>query len=334
MTVTNNFINNNSVGVEAGYDGSDQTTLIVYENDLSGNTSYDIASTSALTYAAGTCNWYGTTDGDLIATYINGLVTYSPWLVIGTDNDLVTAGFQPVPGSCTGSLVDITSAFPDHITYGETTGSIEVVFTGGTANYVVDWGSSSATGIAGSPYTITGLPAGTYTITVTDANGSSDTYGPVTIYYYPVTNVTDDPDTGYPTIQAAVDAAATDPGDVIRVDAGTFNENVNVTEGVSLLGANASIACTGTRGAESIISGSGGAAVTVSTNGVTIDGFKITNPTGTNAIFATGQNDLLVQYNVISGIGTSYVSGAVHAVGCRKDAGADTERHGVQGHHR
>ncbi|MDB5199770.1 MAG: hypothetical protein JWO92_1733 [Chitinophagaceae bacterium] len=49
-----------------------------------------------------TCNWFNTTDAEVVAASIAGNVTYLPWLVSGVDTDPVTAGFQPVPGSCTG----------------------------------------------------------------------------------------------------------------------------------------------------------------------------------------------------------------------------------------
>ena len=83
-----------------------------------------------------------------------------------------------------------------------------------------------------NPYTITGLVSGPYVITVTDANGSTATAN-ATILYLPVTNTTDDPDTYYATIQAAIDAA--DPGEQISVCAGTYAEDIIVNESVSLL---------------------------------------------------------------------------------------------------
>ncbi len=88
----------------------------------------------------------------------------------------------------------------------------------------------------------------------------------VCTYTWPVHNVTQSID--YQTIQAAVDAA--NSGDVIQADAGTYDEDVNVNESLTLLGAGAS--STTIRG---VIGGSS-ATITVGASDVTIAGFTIT----------------------------------------------------------
>ncbi|SHJ15308.1 Por secretion system C-terminal sorting domain-containing protein [Tangfeifania diversioriginum] len=112
-------------------------------------------------------------------------------------------------------------------------------------------------------------------------------------------------------IQYGIDAASVN--DVIHVKEGTYSENITVDKDVTLLGANAGVACD-TRGAESTIAGTGGAAVSVASDGVTIDGFEITNPTGNYAVNSTGNNNLLLQYNNVNDVGTSGTPGNVHAV--------------------
>ena len=133
----------------------------------------------------------------------------------------------------------------------------------------------------------------------------------VTIPNWLVTNTSTN--LSYCTIQEAIDANETGNGHTIEVAAGTFNENIVIDKDITLLGANAGIGCDG-RDAESIIAGAGGAAVTVASDGVTIDGFEITNPTGSNAISSTSRNNLLIQNNNINDIGTSGTPGNVHAV--------------------
>jgi hypothetical protein len=92
----------------------------LHENDLSGNSVYAINNLSPNNVIA-TCNWYGNATGPTNPVNPGGAggnvsanVSFSPWLINGTDNDPVTAGFQPVPGSCVTSTVAINC--PKNIT--------------------------------------------------------------------------------------------------------------------------------------------------------------------------------------------------------------------------
>jgi hypothetical protein len=204
---------------------------------------------------------------------IYGPVDYEPWLTGGT-NEATGTGFYQSSPSCDGTPVVITSATPDNILCGEPSGSILLTWSGGTANYDITWtGGGSATGITGSPYNISGLAAGTYTITVTDANSSSDEII-AEVQYLPVTNVTDG--LYYATIQDAIDATTTDDGEVIEVCAGTYIEDLEVDKSLTLLGPNAGISPNnGTRVAEAIIlpSETNAAQAYITASAVTIDGF-------------------------------------------------------------
>jgi len=77
----------------------------VNNNDLSNNTFalYDLTGVTQ----NGTCNWFGTTNGGIISSMVFGNVTFSYYLVNGTDNDGSTIGFQPVSGTCTGILASV-----------------------------------------------------------------------------------------------------------------------------------------------------------------------------------------------------------------------------------
>ena len=94
---------------------------------------------------------------------------------------------------------------------------------------------------------------------------------------------------GYATIQAAINAAS--DGDMILVAAGTYNESLTVDKDVTIEGANAGTAGTGTRGAETVITGQ----VTISADGVTIDGVEITGdgagPLGTTGVVVGSGSD-------------------------------------------
>lgn len=99
----------------------------------------------------------------------------------------------------------------------------------------------------------------------------------------------------YPTIQLAVDDA--NPGDIIYAPAGTYPENVNITTPLVLKGNNELMAGCGSRNAESIISGGGETAVTISANGVSVLGFQIN---GRTAVSSTGYTDAVIKNNKIN----------------------------------
>ena len=266
--ISNNFIRNNFThGLMINFDLGvvNGTNLSIEENSFYGNwyseVYYHGTNTGDFTGADFSCNWYGIsaptinptaagepgyasqvppqfggTSPGLLVDEIRGtkagLITNSPWLTDGSDGSGV--GFQPT-GTCNGSPIEITSAVPDHIICGETTGSILISWTGGVADYTVDWGGTPVSGIANNSFDITGLAAGNYTIVVTDTYGNSDIYGPVIVQYLPVTNTTPDPDTYWPTIQAAVTAAAT--GDNILICDGLYKEsNITVDKPLTIQG--------------------------------------------------------------------------------------------------
>lgn len=90
----------------------------------------------------------------------------------------------------------------------------------------------------------------------------------------PVTNLTQN--TGYTTIQAAIDAA--NAGDVIEVAAGTYNEQVIVNKGISLIGNGASSTIIDGIYATDQITDSGQVRINTATGTVDISGFTITQP--------------------------------------------------------
>jgi LruC domain-containing protein len=78
----------------------------ITENKLLPSTSgYAILAASGGNLISATCNWYGSTGYADVASKVAGNVTFVPFLVSGTDNDLATKGFQPALGTCTGEAV-------------------------------------------------------------------------------------------------------------------------------------------------------------------------------------------------------------------------------------
>lgn len=304
-SISENVLTNNEHGVYVwtGY-GNDFSGTNIYGNSITGNT-LGIDNTNPGNVVA-TCNWWGSTNFAVINALISGDVTFSPYSENGTDHDNMTIGFQAVPGSCTGTPVEITSAVQVlPITCGNSVSSILVSFDGGSVPFDISW-DGAAVGNASnvtSPYEITNLPAGDYMITVTSANNSSDMTGPVTIEYLPVHNST--LNTYHATIQAAIDGATT--GNVIQICAGTYAENLVVDESVELRGPNYGInPNTGTRVAEAIITpdastnlpnpeGDFSAVITIDAEDVVIDGLRVTGDNGLPANY--------VGLNIQAGVG-------------------------------
>jgi autotransporter-associated beta strand protein len=99
----NFIINNTGDGIRINATGS--VTAAISDNDLSGNTGLAVDNlTAALVNASG--NYFGVTTSVGVASKISSNVDYTPWLTLGTDTDVVTAGFQ---GDFSGLGVDSTS---------------------------------------------------------------------------------------------------------------------------------------------------------------------------------------------------------------------------------
>jgi hypothetical protein len=117
---------------------------------------------------AATCNWFGSASD--VASKVVGDAVFTPYLVSGTDNDALAPGFQPEPGSCIGLGLTALSESTDALC-SEGSGSISVTISGGLAPYSINWGTDSVS-VSDTSYTISGLAAGVYSISVTDSLGS------------------------------------------------------------------------------------------------------------------------------------------------------------------
>ena len=104
VDLQNNFISDYETGIYLTADQqswnpkpwvSHTITATITNNSITGNTTWVDKGTQP-TDAEATCNWWGTASANTISAQLAGKVTsYSPWLVSGTDNDLLMPGFQP-----------------------------------------------------------------------------------------------------------------------------------------------------------------------------------------------------------------------------------------------
>ncbi len=122
-----------------------------------------------------TCNWYGTAAAQSVISKItSSTVSYTPWLVSGTDVSAVT-GFQPVGGSCNGTPVVAVGTQVNNVTCnGADNGSVNVTISGGSTPYSFAWSKDNVAGFS-TLEDISGLAPGIYQLVVTDANGSTAT---------------------------------------------------------------------------------------------------------------------------------------------------------------
>ncbi|MCP9768217.1 hypothetical protein EGI22_09865, partial [Lacihabitans sp. LS3-19] len=309
-TVNNNSVANSNTSIY-GVGAGTGKTLEVHNNSFINSGTYSVANGVASSTINADCNWFGSTALTAIQSKIVGNVTLDTWLVNGTDDAPATSGFQPVAGSCTGSPIIIASTTPDPITCGETTGGINIVFSGGTAPYDISWSgvaSGSATGIS-SGYDATGLIAGSYTLVVTDANGSTASADDI-VLNLPVSNTS--ASTFFATIQEAIDAASS--GNIIEVCDGTYTEDILVNKPITLKSVNGSALTT-------IAAASANYTINVTADDVTIDGFTISNQDKAFGIYSNNNSGLVVKNNHITNVGgASLVSVNVYGIAVEASA--------------
>lgn len=162
VSIQNNFVRGSVRGIrvtDAGYGAGINSNVTVNDNDLSA----PFADEAILVPAGGhtgtlnaTCNWFGTLMAADIALKVSGDVNYVPYLVTGTDNNLSSPGFQPVPNSCLNvdcstkglqkvlvchsgkSLCIALTALPAHLEHGDVLGDCPVTtnreLSGSTTN--------------------------------------------------------------------------------------------------------------------------------------------------------------------------------------------------------
>ncbi|MBK9689269.1 MAG: hypothetical protein IPO65_16515 [Saprospiraceae bacterium] len=86
-------------------------------------------------------------------------------------------------------------------------------------------------------------------------------------------------------------------GHTLVISAGTFNENIIINKALTLLGANQGVnGCSPARVAETTIDGGSGTAITIASNGVTLNGLEIT---GNTAVASSTYTNLTIINNKV-----------------------------------
>ncbi|MDQ2082873.1 VCBS domain-containing protein, partial [Xanthobacteraceae bacterium Astr-EGSB] len=229
----------------------------------------------------------GNTFTNMFASVTTNTGTLATWTgdnyeIYGADNDsplnfVGSSGVDYVEGTNFGDVID--GAGGDDILNG---GGGADTLLGGEGNDDIDGAAGTDTAVfAGDldDYDLSGLivSGGVISGTITGPDGIDTLSGIETLKIGGAIVVLPGQ-----SIQAAIDAA--EAGDTIMVTAGTYNENLTITKSLTLLGAQAGVDATGTArvGGETVINGYIGnnnpyAGILVKADGVTVDGFAITN---------------------------------------------------------
>ncbi|MFM7823381.1 MAG: DUF1565 domain-containing protein, partial [Bacteroidota bacterium] len=245
------------------------------------------------------------------ATYGPGIYTVVATAPNGNSNGSCTATTSV---TITQPAVLVVTPSTNSPIYVGATLNITSSVSGGTAGFTYSWsgpnGYTSASS-SGSVANATIAANGVYTVNVTDANGCTAT-GTVTATIYGTelyvndnstsgdvytTAVGSDTNPGtasapFATITKAITVAQA--GNTIKVDAGTYAENITINKALNVLGSNEAVSPnTGTRVAEAIIvpastNTSTGAVVTITNSNVQFRGFTVDGDNTTLASSGVG----------------------------------------------
>jgi hypothetical protein len=188
-SITNNNFTNSETGVRTSAGGAGPYTLPsglgVRDNSFTDISVLAIRAAANFTGTLNaTCNWYGTNDAAAVATKVSApQVSYIPYRSDGTDGN-ADIGFQPTSACsapCTGT-VTATVTQTTSTCAGANDGVLTVSnASGGTNPYTYTIAGPTVNTTGASSGVFTGLAQGSYTITVYQATGCSNTLAPVTV---------------------------------------------------------------------------------------------------------------------------------------------------------
>ena len=156
VTVANNVLTNNAAGLYVwGLFGTDFTGTSVSGNSITPVGGGTAVVNNNVTTIDASGNWWGTTDESDIAALMSGLVDFTPYLAIGIDTDIGTAGFQGYYGTL---FVSDSSISGQVQTGGRINEAIGLVSTGGFV--LVNAGTYNEDVLVGKSLTLEGAQAG------------------------------------------------------------------------------------------------------------------------------------------------------------------------------
>jgi len=169
VTVRNNTLTGNDIGIRLNPTGDHVLAhnIHVYENDLSGNTSYGVKNeltNDTVLDASG--NWWGTNDAAGVADEVSANVDYTPWL-----HDADQSGDPGFQGDFSHLHVDDDS--PQTGTIGRINEAIGLLNTNGTINVLS--GDYTPEDVAIDRDLTLIVPSGTATMTSLSSNSSTTT---------------------------------------------------------------------------------------------------------------------------------------------------------------
>jgi hypothetical protein len=100
-TMNNNKIVSGTDGVKLEETAAGTVTASLDENSITGQSGFTIDATTISNSVAATCNWHGSSSSAVVASKINGSVTFDPFLQSSIDLQPTSAGFDPA-GPCGG----------------------------------------------------------------------------------------------------------------------------------------------------------------------------------------------------------------------------------------
>lgn len=170
--------------------GEDYFVLDVTTDTPNGNiieSSYKEGYTLAAVVNTTDALCYGSADGEATVNAIGGSGTYTYSFSAGSSSGNTVTGLSAGTysvvvndGSSTATVsftinepdsISITTSINTQPTPGNSDGEVEASATGGTPGYAFVWSDNS--GVISTNPTLNNIPAGTYTVTVTDVNGCS-----------------------------------------------------------------------------------------------------------------------------------------------------------------